>query len=73
MDLVYILLLALAIFLLFGAGVLGVPFGIYRAWPKKNQPTWNWTPILLISVPSALVAYVTWPVLAFMISGGQGR
>ncbi len=71
MGLVFILLFALVILLLFGAGVFGVPFGLYRAWRAK---TWAGllAAILLISVPSALVAYLTAIMLAFMITGGQG-
>ena len=64
-------LVELGYLLLFGAGVLGIPFGVYRAWPKNNQPRWNWTPVLLISIPSALLVsvLVTWLIL--LIRGFQ--
>ena len=68
MDAVALGLLVLVVFLLFGAGLFGVPYGIYRAWPKASQPKWNWKPALLISVPSALVVYVGLPLLGFIVA-----
>ena len=54
-DYVFLGLVAVGVLLLFGAGLFGVPLGIYRARPKSGQPRWNWTPILLISVPAAVI------------------
>ena len=72
LDLFLGLLLVAGLLLLFVAGVVGVTFGIYRARPKSGQPGWNWTPILYISVPSALVVsnMVLLIAIFFVITGG---
>ena len=59
-------LITLGFLLLFGSGVSGVLFGVSRAWPKNSQSGWNSMPVLLISVPSALLVsvLVIWFILA---------
>ena len=64
-------LVELGYLLLFGAGVLGIPFGVYRAWPKNNQARWSWTPVLMISIPSALLVSVLVSWLILLIRGFQ--
>ena len=62
-----LILFGLVLSLLLVAGVFGVPFGLYRAWRAK---TWAglFAAILLISVPSAVVAYATAIMLIFLIA-----
>ncbi len=64
-------LVTLGFYLLFGAALLGVPYGFYRAWPKNNQPKWNWKPVLLISIPSALVVSILVTLVVVIIRGLQ--
>ena len=66
-DYTFLGLVAFIILFLFCAGVLGVPYGIYRAWRSRRLML-----VFLISVPSAILALFMVAPLAFLITGGQG-
>ncbi len=66
-DLILLGLVVSLVLFLFCAGVLGVPYGIYRAWRSRRLML-----VFLISVPSAILAFFMMAPLAFLIGGGQG-